>query len=191
MYAVIAEDQSDVDTLAILIRRLANNSHISVKGKGYNGCGEMLKKGSLQLKSYKSDAKIKRFIICYDSDGNDANTRRKKLIDAVITPANLQAPICALIPVHEIEAWILADLVAVQKIFTGWQSVKPIPNPESIKHPKEYLENLSRQKNQRPRYSHATHNPVIASYLNLNVLQQKCPSFKPLVDIVCHGTGNI
>jgi hypothetical protein len=45
VYGVIAKDPSDIETLRLLIRRLSNNSGLPLKGKGYGGCGEMLRKG--------------------------------------------------------------------------------------------------------------------------------------------------
>lgn len=46
MYGVLGEDKSDVATLKVLIRRLANDEKVSIKG--YDGCGEMLRKGGKQ-----------------------------------------------------------------------------------------------------------------------------------------------
>jgi hypothetical protein len=90
---------------------------------------------------------------------------------------------CVLIPVQEIEAWILADIQAVTKIFSGWLPDE-IHNPEAIPSPKEHLEALSRQANRRPRYSHAVHNPRVAQHLDLEKVYRKCPSFRPLKDFV-------
>jgi hypothetical protein len=50
--------------------------------------------------------------------------------------------------VYELEAWILADIAAVTKIFTSWLP-QPISGiPEAIPDPKEHLIRLSKQANE-------------------------------------------
>ncbi|MEE8587479.1 MAG: DUF4276 family protein, partial [Acidobacteriota bacterium] len=86
--------------------------------------------------------------------------------------------------------WVLADIDAVQKLFSGWRP-DTVSNPEGIRRPKLHLEKLSRDARNRPRYTHAIHNPKIARHLDLDRIQQKCPSFQPLVDFVRDGVGNV
>lgn len=186
MYAVLAEDTSDVETLTTLIKRIANNNAISVKGKGYSGCSGMLLKGARDLRMFHDMGRTQRYVVCYDSDGCDPVVRRQELIDRVIGPSGVMAPICALVPTQEMESWILADVNAVQNVITGWVPDKDILHPESIDSPKEYLEKMSRLR-QRPRYSHATHNSKIAKYLDIAKLLKKCPSFAPLYELVTTG----
>jgi Domain of unknown function (DUF4276) len=190
LYAIIAEDKSDVETLTALIRLIAGSQSISIKGKGYGGCAEMLRKGARQIQAFHDTGSCQRFVVCYDSDKASPDVRRQELIDKVIVPSNVIAPMCALIPIQEIEAWILADIKAVTKIITGWVPDKYVENPEGIVDPKEYLEKMSRQ-NQRPRYSHAVHNAKIARHLDLDQVRNKCPSFLPLYEIVKRGVGNV
>ena len=91
---------------------------------------------------------------------------------------------CILIPVQELEAWILADIECAVNIFPSWRPA-PIQNPEKIESPKEHLEKLSRDSKQRPRYSHAVHNEKMARHLDLEKVQRKCPAFSVLVEFVC------
>ena len=190
MYAVIAEDKSDVETLVTLIRSIAGDSSIPVKGKGYSGCAEMLRKGANQMRAFGNTGECSRFVVCYDSDRADPEVRKQELIDRVITPSGVDAVICALVPIQEIEAWILADIGSVTNIIKGWAPKNVIGNPENIDDPKEYLERLSRE-HQKPRYSHATHNPRIAKYLDIQTVYDKCQSFRPLYSIVRDGQGNV
>ncbi|WP_233862855.1 DUF4276 family protein [Paraburkholderia adhaesiva] len=187
MYGVIGEDRSDVDAIKNIIVRLAGDG-VAVRGKGYSGCGELLKKGAAQLQVYER-LKCSRFIVCYDSDGKDP-AERKRALKQIFKDAGLKGVCCALVPVHEIEAWILADLPAVQNVIKGWAVAEGHKNPENQPHPKEYLEKLS-EKNHRPRYAHATMNPQIAKHLNLEIVYQRCPSYRPLHDVVVKGVGNL
>ena len=56
-----------------------------------------------------------------------------------------------IIPVQELEAWILADAQAVTKVSPGQPD--DVQNPEAVVKPKEYLQRASRQANSRPRYA--------------------------------------
>lgn len=190
MYAILGEDTSDTETLKELVFRIAQNRSLTIKSKGYSSCGEMLRKGNRQLKLFQRLG-AQRFIICYDADRDCPVARRQKIIDDIITPANFNGIFCALVPIQELESWILADIHAVQNIIKGWAPGKAISNPESINDPKEHLEKLSRTQQQRPRYSHAIHNPQIAKHLNIATILAKCSSFKPLFDIVSQGVGNV
>jgi glutathionylspermidine synthase len=188
LYGILAEDDSDIETLKVLIRQLAGNEKLPIRGKGFNGCGELLKHGSKYLKSL-AELKCNRFIVAHDADQQDVATTRQKLIERVIQPSGVKTSICLLVPTQTIEAWLLTDIEAVSKLFKSWNP-KSVENPESISRPKEYLEKLSRLAGGRPRYSHATHNPQLAKHINLGKVSESCPSFRPLKQFVKSGEGN-
>lgn len=190
MYGVIGEDRSDVETLEQLIRRIANDQSLKIQKKGYSGCDEMLLKGARQLKAFR-DLRCSRFVICFDSDEEDPENRKQTIIERIIRPSQVDGIFCALVPVKEIEAWILADLPSVTKIFPGWRPSEPIKSPEREPKPKETLIRLSRTDKLKPRYDHVLHNPKIAKYLNLEEVRKRCPSFAPLLEIVRNGAGNV
>jgi hypothetical protein len=182
VYGILGEDPSDVATLKVLVKRLAGNDSLRVKTKGYGGCAEMLRKGARQLRLFQ-DFNCTRFIVCHDADGPDPNPHRELVQQRIVTPSGINEGCCIVVPVQELEAWILADIEAVTRIFTSWVP-SPIENPEQVASPKEHLEKLSRDSRQRPRYSHATHNEKVAKHLDLNKIRAKCPSFKVLNDFV-------
>ena len=188
MYGVLGEDKSDFETLKILVQRLVGKKKVCFQGKGYTGCGELLKKGGKDLKLL-SDMGCTRFIIAHDADQRDVNEVRLKLIDKIVRPSGVKKSICLLVPVQEIEAWLLADIEAVTNIFTGWNP-KPEASPESKPRPKEYLEKLSRDASGSPRYRHPTHNPHLAKHIDLTTVSNRCKSFRPLEEFVNNGKGN-
>jgi hypothetical protein len=184
VFGVIAEDKSDEDVFMVFLHRLFHNSTIPVKTKGFGGCGEMLRKGAKQLRAF-ADLGCKRFIICYDADGPNPKEHQEKIAKRIIKPSGIPGKSCLpLVPVQEIEAWLLADIhQAIPRIIPSWKP-NPIPKPESIFSPKEHLENLSRGSNQKPRYAHTIHNKQVAKHLDFALVLKKCPSFRPLMQFV-------
>jgi Domain of unknown function (DUF4276) len=184
MLAIFGEDQSDFDTLKTMVRTLKNDQGLKVKGKGYGGCGNLLKACARDIKELHRQG-YKKFVVCHDADGQPPEEIRQTVLERVINPGGLvlSSDCIVLIPVQEIEAWILADLSSVSNIFKGWKP-QGISNPENISKPKKYLEKLSRDHKLRPRYSHAIHNSRIAKYLNYEVIKSKCPSFRPLLQFL-------
>jgi len=182
VYGILGEDESDVQTLKVLVKRLARNQSLTVKTKGYGGCAEMLRKGARQLRLFKR-LKVKRFIVWHDADGPDPEPKRQLVMQRIVKPSGLKTGCCIVVPVQELEAWILADIECAVKIFPSWRPT-PIENPERIPSPKDYVERLSREGGQRPRYSHATHNEKMASHLDLKKVAAKCPAFGVLAAFV-------
>lgn len=193
MYVVIAEASSDIDCLKILIRNLANNKSIPIEGKGFGSCGDMLNKGAKLLSFYGKQKESHKFIICYDRDKDSAQQRYEQVISKIIKPAEIKKAgnlICILIPTEEIEAWILADIKAVSKVFSSFQSKKEFLHPETVANPKETLESLINKDKQRPLYTDTSDNKQIMEYLDLEIVKKKCPSFAELADFVENNIAN-
>lgn len=190
-YGVIGEDKSDVEVLKQLILRLSPPGRkVAVRTKGYDGCAEMLLKGAKQLQSFERD-RCHRFVVCYDSDRDNPEQRLETLMQTVVRPAAVEGPLCALVPIQEIEAWILADLPAVTHIIPSWVPSESFASPENVTDPKHELVRLSRNQRRRPLYSYVMHNPQVAKFLNLDTLYRKCRSFRPLADLVRAGASNV
>jgi len=178
VYGILGEDQSDVATLKVIVRRLARNESLPVKVKGYGGCAEMLRKGARQLRLFQG-LKCTRFIVCHDADGPDPRPKRELVQRRIIAPSGIRQGCCIVIPVQELEAWILADIECATNIFSSWKPAA-IQNPEHVAGPKEHLEKLSFDSKQKPRYSHAIHNEKMAWHLDLKKVSRKCPAFREL-----------
>jgi hypothetical protein len=181
VYGILGENESDVATLRILVRRLADNPQLKVLKKGYSGCAEMLRKGARQLRDFQY-RNCRRFIVCHDADGFDPEPKRREVQNKIIGPSEIRSNFCIVVPVQEIEAWILADIECAVKIFSSWHP-SPVSNPEGIQDPKEYLERISKV-NKKPLYIHTIHNEKMAGYLDCRKVRQKCPSFKLLAEFV-------
>ncbi len=120
MYAILGEDKSDVATLKVILKRLIGDDSIKIKTKGYNGCAELLRKGAKQITAF-SKLGLAIFVVCYDSDGKDPAKRYSDVVSKIIKPTGLKNTICVVIPVQELEAWILADIQSVTNVFSSWK----------------------------------------------------------------------
>lgn len=184
MYAILGEDRSDTDTLKVIVHRLLANPSLKVYVKGYSGSGELKRKGAKQIKLYAKQG-VSRFIICRDSDTRPQEEVLSEMHEAIVVPSGVAHPCCKVVPVQELEAWILADLEKVQHVIPSWRPLpKPISQPETIQHPKEHLIRLSHGANHKPRYRPVTFNPQMAKFLDLATVYTKCPSFRALKDFV-------
>jgi hypothetical protein len=182
---ILAEDKSDEDTLKCLVNQIHNEKHPgslkkpTILTKSYGGLPHLLRKAARDIDELHRRGG-KKFIICADADGDSSAARRKEVTKKVIKHINCNPSSCIVVPVEEIEAWILADIEKVTQIIPSWIP-KPIVNPESISSPKEHIEKISRDPStRRARYAYCRDNKRMAPLLSLSVVRAKCPSFQYL-----------
>ncbi len=111
----------------------------------------------------------------HDSDGGDAKKLREEL-EKLIWDVNTKLKVI-LIPVEELEAWLLADPKAIQQVFSMRNEPKISKRPESIPNPKEFLAQIV-QKGSKANFLNTIHNKKIAKEQKLQSLD-RCPSFNP------------
>jgi len=109
LYGILGEDRSDCETLVALIRARSLRKKLSFRSKGYDGCGKMFRKGAKQIAAWAQSG-VNRFVICYDSDGPNPAQRCQRVLQEIVKPSKVKGKSCILIPVQELEAWILADI---------------------------------------------------------------------------------
>ncbi|MFC5683943.1 DUF4276 family protein [Flavobacterium sp. MAHUQ-51] len=178
---IIAEDNSDFDTIKIIINRLTNKN-LSYKKNIGNGCGKIKKK----CKDYVNDLHKREcdlVLLFHDLDRNDYqslyNTLNKEIKDCTID----KKFIC--IPVEEIEAWFLSDPEALRKTFKIRKQIKIKGKPETIPSPKEFLEDLVlKSSNKTVIFNNVKHNSKIAQNIDLNLLTNSCQSFNKLEEFI-------
>lgn len=192
MYGILGEHDSDVKTLDVLIGRLQQKHNQSITRnlkKGFTGAGTLKNDGWKTLREFARRG-CGKFLVAQDADGKNVDEIRDGIVKEIIKPSGIIGCVCIVVPVQEIEAWLLADILAVSKLFRGWKP-KEITSPEYILKPKEHLEKLSRQANEKPRYIHTKHNPQLAQHVNLDLVSKRCQSFKPLENLIMTGKGNL
>ncbi len=178
MWAVLAEDWSDVDAIVVLLKRISGIDNQKIFRKGFNGCGALRTKACRIMGEFSTKGAT-RFIICHDSDGVDVGEIKAKFV------ATLNDPRCAgldhqvIVPVQELEAWIIADESAIKRAIPSL-SIRNVSAPESLASPKEWLVNESRRGRSKPLFVPSLHNKLVASFIDLAKLERKCPSFLEL-----------
>lgn len=185
MLAIFGEDQTDHETLKIIARKILRDDSLAIKGRGYSGGEELLRNANRDIGVLQSMG-WKAFVICIDSDSNTVQDRLKEVQDKISSPLNTSDKLAVVVPVEELESWLLADMAAVGKLFTGWKGCSSIEHshPEHIKSPKENLRKLSEKGQARPRYADTKDNAKIARHLCLKTLHRKCPSYRVFEEFI-------
>ncbi len=182
MFAVLAEDRSDVESLVVLIRRISGTENATIQRKGFSGCGELCRKAGSHIRDF-AEKGATHFIVCHDSDGNPPADVRKKVRESIEARFDMPKDCCIVVPVEELEAWIIADEEAIRKAIPTLV-IGQVARPEAVPSPKEWLVDESRRGRSRPLYVPTIHNAKVAEHLDLKKVEQKCPSFGELVQFV-------
>jgi hypothetical protein len=179
MIGILAEDRSDAEALKVIVRRLSSKSNLRVVAKGFGGCGELCRKAGAFLNDFAAQG-IEKVIICHDADGPDAAPVEAK-VRAILREKgiSLDASKKIIIPVQELEAWIMADETAIATVIPTFK-LNAVSQPEMRASPKEWLVRESMRGRSRPLYIPTAHNHRVAAHLDFQKVSTKCPSFAPL-----------
>lgn len=164
---VIAEDFSDIDVLKELMPKLTDK-HFALSPFVGEGCGRILGKcrgWAMQLR----DRGCRYLIIIHDLDERNRD-RLEDDIRKALAPSPLSNN-AVVIPVKEMEAWLLADEKAIHKAMKLKKRLKQISNPEAINDPKKKLgEIVSMYSDHRSIYLNTVDNKKIAKECSISRL---------------------
>lgn len=178
---LIAEDDSDVDVIDELIRKLVPHKTYSIKKYLGHGCGKIRGK-CFQWATDLGARGCTMLILLHDLD-NRATRELEFQLRQALTPCPITKNIIV-IPIREIEAWLLSDSIAIKKAMNLRHAVARIPDPQSITDPKKKLGDIVYLRSDKTkRYVNAVHNRKIAAELDLRNVR-RCSSFLPLEDFL-------
>jgi len=176
---IIAEDLSDVAVMRKLTAKVLPESAFSIKHFVGNGCGKLRRKCAAWADALRRRG-CSHIVVVHDLDEAD-ETELRLLLERAISSVRVQGSIIV-IPVREIEAWLLSDSRAIQRVFNMQREPRVPRNPESVRDPKATLERLVWTAGKK-RYVNSIHNERIAGEARLQSLHQ-CRSFRPYPDFL-------
>ena len=129
----IAEDRSDIDVLECLIRKVRPNRQFKVKPFLGHGCGKIRSKCHAWASALASKG-CRLLIVLHDLDkANEGQLRN--LLTKALKPCPIPRHVIV-IPIREIEAWLLSDSRAIDVALKLQKRIRRISNPENDPDPK-------------------------------------------------------
>lgn len=182
---VIAEEHNDVDVLYEFTCKLTSESNFSFSKFVSHGCGKLRRKCRAWSHNLLRRG-CSHLVVIHDLDNNDEDSLRNELEDSISGVAFTGHII--LIPVYEIEAWLLSDPLALKQTF-GMNKVPDVPkHPEAVLEPKEYLRDIV-WKYCKKHYINTIHNKRIARLTKIEKLST-CHSFAPYPEFLDCNVNN-
>ena len=184
---IIAEDESDVRVLKVLVRKFTTKKFSTSQFTG-KGCGPLKRKTPGWCEAFTKKG-CQAVVLVHDLDTKNADKLRQQLEALLVGVGMLHKFV--VIPVEELEAWLLADFAAVKCAMNLVKLPKAIPHPETIDSPKEHLASIvkSHSKDQKKMYVNTVHNELIANHIDVKKISKTCPSFAYLSQFVAAAIG--
>lgn len=171
---VIAEDNSDVEVLYELTCKLIDRHSFSFGKFLGHGCGKMHRKCTAWAENLLKRG-CTHLVVLHDLDNNIEQNLRAEL-EHCVQSISFKGYVI-LIPVHEIEAWLLVDANALKDVFNMKKIPKLPKRPEDIICPKEKLRDIIWRMTKKY-YVNTIHNKRIASASRISKVKT-CKSFQP------------
>ncbi len=176
---VIAEDESDVEVIRILIAKLQTKK-FSIDSFVGKGCGKLKTKAPSWSKALHTKG-CDKLLLVHDLDRNNEKELRTQLEEILKDAPQIRKSV--IIPIEELEGWLLSDENAIKKALKLKKNLAVIHHPENRSSPKEYIAQIvSKASNKVIRYVNTVHNPLIAIETDILLIQKKCPSFSVMTD---------
>jgi hypothetical protein len=177
---LIAEDESDIEALKELLKRITGKPNIGFKHFVGRGCGKIKRKADEWAKQLKQRG-CKVLIVVHDLDKNNHDDLFK-FIHASLHPFVINETLIS-IPIEEMEAWFLSDEMGLKKALKLKKTTKVFYHPEKIISPKEVLgKEIEKASNDTKIYLNVKHNSIIAKTIDIDIMKAKCKSFKKLYE---------
>ena len=171
---VIAEEVNDVDVLYEFTCKLVEENKFSFKKFVGRGCGKLRRKCTAWAEDLKRRG-CPYLVVIHDLDKHNETSLRTELSNSVHHIDFDRYVI--LIPIKEIEAWLLTDASALKTVFNMSRLPKLPNSPEQLQDPKKFLSDIV-YKNVKKYYVNTIHNRKIAAEIKISEMEN-CKSFQP------------
>jgi len=176
---LIAEDDSDIEVISEILSKYMDKHTFSIKKFTGDGCGKLKQKCAIWAKLLFKRG-CDHVLLFHDLDRNNEKALRQALL-VKIPPASFPNSLIV-IPVEELEAWLLSDSDAIKKVFGLPKAPNKIAECELIQSPKEHLGKIVWQIGKK-RYLNTVHNKKISTHASLKNFR-RCSSFKTFDEYV-------
>lgn len=176
---IIAEDKSDVSVLRELTLTLLRPRKIGFKHFVGHGSGKLRRKCSAWAVNLVQ-AGCRWIVVIHDLDRNVEAKLRKEL-EAAIADVTVRSSI-VLIPVQELEAWLMYDSNALRLAFNATSCPRLVRDPQLLTDAKKALRDVI-WRTFKKKYVNTIHNEKIAKHINPRELRRSS-SFEPFVPFV-------
>ncbi|MBD3648418.1 MAG: DUF4276 family protein [Pseudomonadales bacterium] len=177
---IIAEDRSDVETLDVLASRLVRHNQYKVRNFVGRGGGRLKKKCGAWAKDLCRKG-CTALIVAHDLDDACEEELRRELQSSFVAEDFEESLV--LIPIREIEAWLLADRHALKDVLSTKTLPKVPRNPETIVDPKKEIRKVVKAVGGNS-YINTVHNSLIAANAKVEEIYKRCKSFRPYHDFI-------
>jgi hypothetical protein len=125
------------------------------------------------------DERVDIMVAVVDTDDRQVSERRRLLREAKERCSHLRIPLCLAegLAVRQLEAWLLADELAIFRVFDGDRAGVAFPNPEQEPDPKATLNHIVRTLTDGREVTFVPFADELAAAIRLAVLSQRCPHF--------------
>jgi hypothetical protein len=172
---VIAEDKSDIEVINEIFLKYSAANTFTIKKFVGNGCGKIKSKCRSWTETLFQKG-CQHVFIFHDRD-RSTEKQIRSLLESKVSPKEFTSSLIV-IPIEEMEAWLLADMDAIRTTFDIKGKLKKIADCETVDDPKGHLGKLVYNANKKI-YLNTAHNQKLAKNASLTNFQ-RCASFKPL-----------
>jgi Domain of unknown function (DUF4276) len=176
---MIVEASSDKAVIIHLLQKLTTKRFSTLAWESH-GCGKLMAKCEAWARDLRNRG-CHVLIVVQDRDAH-SEPELRTILEARTNAAGFKKRV-AVIPVREIEAWLIADPMAIAASFELKKAVADTPQPETHPDPKQRLYEVIRTASERRvKYVASIHNARIAKRLSIETVRANCPSFARLED---------
>jgi 5S rRNA maturation endonuclease (ribonuclease M5) len=173
---LIVEGESDKKALKEIFSKIGINAEFRVIPGGFN-----VRKINV-LARMLSNSGCKKVIVLKDTECKQKDEMYEELKDKI---RELEGVDVCLVQCS-LESWLVADEKAIESLIGEKTKrsvkVKNFSNPESIPKPKDEMREIFRKAGVRISYIETVHAPEIASRADINKWEEKCESFKEMME---------
>ena len=178
---LIVENQSDEDVVSAFVSKLTSKK-VQYRSFHSRGCGK-LKSKCVAWASDLFSRGCRVLLVVQDLDERNLATLRMEIETLISsTPFSKRSVI---IPIREIEAWLLADEIAITAALSLKRNVAATTSPELETDAKGRLYDVVYVASEkRVEYVNTVHNKRIAAHSSIKRILSKCPSFSVLSSFI-------